>query len=103
MIKQILDNRNIKEAFENIQQKSSTPGKDGMNITEVYDYYMLNKENIEKSIYNHRYKCKITTLHEMLDYKGKQRIISKMCAIDKLISRAITQILNKEVDSLFTP
>lgn len=102
MIETVLDDKNIKEAFNNIQEKSQSPGKDGMNMCEVYDYYLLNKESIHKSIYNHNYKCKITTLHEMLDYKGKQRIISKMCAIDKLISRALTQVLNKEIDSLFT-
>lgn len=103
IIERVLNENNIKEAFQSFSHKENGHGKDGVYMKDVLDYYDLNKEKIVKSIYDKTYQCQTVLLQEMLDYKGKRRIIALMASIDRLLSRALYQILYTEIDSLFSP
>lgn len=102
LIEQIFSNRNLKEAAVYFKQKPDSCSFDGVLLSEVYDYYKLNEEYILNSIYKKNYQCKKTILKEMLNYRGKKRIIAKMCSIDRFISRVMEQVLVKEIDKNFS-
>ncbi len=102
MISRIVSNENVYQAYLSLNNKRNTSGKDGMLLSDVWEYYQLNKDRIINNILNKKYKCQTILLQEILDYKGKRKMIAKMCAIDRLLSKAITQVLSKELNNYFS-
>lgn len=102
MFNEIFNEKNIKEANISLTEKNNSCGKDGMMLSDVYEYFVLNRDKIIASIKDKKYKCKTTLLQEMLNYKGKKRIIAKMCSVDRLIARAMEQVLSKALNSSFS-
>lgn len=102
MIEQLFNKSNLKEAQASFNIKHNSAGYDGILLSEVFEYFDLNRDEIINSILEHKYVCKKTMLSEMLNYKGKRRIIARMCSIDRYLSRLLEQVLAKEFDSLFS-
>lgn len=63
------------------------------------EYYELNKQNIRKKIINDEYIPEIVKLQEIANYKGKRRLVAKLDIKDKFLTRAITQILEKYINT----
>lgn len=85
MIEQLFSKSNLEEAQASFNIKHNSAGYDGVLLSDVFEYFDLNREEIISSILEHKYVCKKTMLSEMLNYKGKRRIIAKMCSIDRCI------------------
>ena len=102
MIEQLFSESNLEEAQASFNIKHNSAGYDGVLLSDVFEYFDLNREEIISSILEHKYVCKKTMLSEMLNYKGKRRIIAKMCSIDRYISRLLEQVLAKKFDVLFS-
>lgn len=102
MIEQLFSKSNLEEAQASFNIKHNSAGYDGVLLSDVFEYFDLNREEIISSILEHKYVCKKTMLSEMLNYKGKRRIIAKMCSIDRYISRLLEQVLAKKFDVLFS-
>lgn len=60
---------------------------------EFKDYYENNKEFIRKEIENDTYEPASVELKEIINYKGKRRLISSMDIKDKFISKLMLRIL----------
>lgn len=89
MIEQLFSKSNLKEAQASFNIKYNSAGYDGVLLSDVFEYFDLNREEIINSILEHKYICKKIMLSEMLNYKGKRRIIARMCSIDRYISRLL--------------
>lgn len=66
------------------------------------EYWKINKAQIIDSIINKRYEPGVSRQYEQLNKKGKKRTITLMCSIDKMLSRAILQILGPKLDVLLS-
>lgn len=98
MIDDIFSKNNMQDAFNSFSTKNNNAGKDGVLLKDAYEYYLMNRDLIISKVNKQKYKCGVIQLYEMLDFKGKQRMISRMCSIDRLISKAVAQVIEPIID-----
>ena len=96
MIEQILSDENIARAKENLLEKRDSCGVDGMRLSELGDYIQNNMPALRASIMDGTYRPGLVQEVEQINQKGKIRTIAKLTSVDRLILRAIHQVLYKE-------
>lgn len=101
-IDDILADKNINEAIEYLQSKKNSCGDDDVWLHDLEEYWKLNKENICAEIRNGNYKPQIVHEKIIVMANGKHRKISLMSSIDRLLLRAILQVLREPCDSLYS-
>lgn len=102
MLKKILSEENISTALEYLQQKPDSFGIDGVLLSQLSEYWNINGSNIVFEIQNGLYTPKSVLQFEILTKKGTTRTISKFCSIDRLLLRAIYQILEPQWSASFS-
>ncbi len=100
MIEQVLDDDNVKKALDYLMSKKNSRGYDGIQTHDLPEYYELNKDQIKSDIMSGRYMPGKVEQFELLDKKKKTRLISNMCAVDKLISQCIYQVIYEVIDPI---
>lgn len=103
MIEQILNDANIKRALENLKDKHDSCGIDGVRLSELPDYIQNNLESIKSSIIDGTYVPGIVQEIQLINKKGKIRTIAKLPSIDRLLLRAIHQVLYDKFSPIFSP
>lgn len=93
-INEILGKRNVKIVLEKLEQKSYNKEKHH----EFINYYQLNKEELKNKIIKFDYIPETVTLKEIINFKGKKRLVANLDIKDKFLSKAISEILNKYID-----
>ena len=74
-----------------------------MRLSELDEYLQNNLKTLCESILGDTYRPGLVEEIEILNKKGKIRTISKLTTIDRLISRAIHQVLYDKFSPLFSP
>jgi len=103
MLSKILSNENIQLALDHLEKKKDVCGSDGIMLLQLNEYWKLNKDNIIDSLTNGTYVPGIIQQVEILNKTGKKRIISKLTSIDRLLLRAILQVLSEQISDTFSP
>ncbi len=101
-IDDVLKYDNIKSALDYLLSKNDSAGADGVFISDLPAYWEINKTSICNAIKNKSYQPNIIQNFEILMANGKRRIISKFTSIDRLILRAITQVLSLAANPYFS-
>jgi group II intron reverse transcriptase/maturase len=102
MIERILSDGNINLAREHLQGKHDSCGVDGMRLSELKDYIQNNMAALRASIMDGTYRPGLVQEVELINKKGKIRTISKLTSVDRLILRAIHQVLYEKFAPLFS-
>ena len=102
MINEILGKKNINITFKVLESKYSSNAKATQELNDFKEYYELNKKIIRSQIMEDKYKIDSIKLSEIIDYKGKRRIISKLSMKDNFFARAIMRVLEKRLASKFS-
>ncbi len=102
IIEKILSTENFSTALEHLLKKRDTCGIDGMFLSELPSWFSLNQERLIQSIRNNTYEPGVVELLEVLNYKGKIRPIARISSVDRLLLRAIHQILSNEAIPLYS-
>ncbi len=97
-INEILGKKNVKIVMEDLYKKTYNKKA----YLEFKDYYENNKEFIRKEIENDTYEPASVELKEIINYKGKRRLISSMDIKDKFISKLMLRILEKYIEPTFS-
>jgi len=102
MIELILDTQNIEQALDHLLGKNDTIGVDGMRLSDLPVYIQNNMLALRASILDGSYRPGLVQELEIIDSKGKIRVIAKLNAVDRLILRAVHQVLHKELSPIFS-
>lgn len=92
-IEDVLSEENLKETLEYFAQKKDSHGIDGVKVSELGDYWAVNGANVKRTIRNRTYTLGVIKQQEIVNYKGKKRVISLMNTVDRFIYRALYQKL----------
>jgi group II intron reverse transcriptase/maturase len=103
MIEQILGKKNIKRALEHLQQKHDSCGVDGMRLSELPDYVQNNMPALRASVEDESFCPSLVQEIDIINQTGKIRTISKLASIDRLLLRAIHQVLYAKFAPMFSP
>ena len=103
MINRILNRENLNQAKENLLKKHDSCGVDGMRLSELEDYLQNNYEALTSSILDETYRSGLVQEVDIINNKGKIRTISKLTSVDRLVLRAVHQILYESFSPQFSP
>ncbi len=94
----IANDENINAALEHLESKHDSCGLDGIKLSELREYWNTNKEVIILAIKEGKYSPGIVSVTEILKPNGKRRTVAKLNSIDRLILRALTQVLSPVIE-----
>ena len=97
----MLSKRNQRDAFNHFSMKKNGRGVDGMQISELEDYWKINHEQIEADLLAGNYQLGIVKSYEMIDGRGKRRVICSLNAIDRFVARLLAQKLRRYMEPEF--
>lgn len=100
-IEEMLSKRNQRDAFEHFKTKHNGCGADGIPLSDLDEYWRANHQKIEKELKNGTYRPGIIKCTEIINNRGKRRIISTLCTIDSFISRLLFQKLRRYIEPEF--
>lgn len=98
-IESIISEENILKSIMYLQKAKCINDQSGLNPSNLMEYWNSNKRSIINSIYEENYELFPVKQYEKLSKAGKKRTISIIAMADRLIARAIQQLLSEEVDS----
>ena len=90
-INDVASDENINIAMESLLEKRDSCGVDGVKLSELPAYWNTNGDRIKKSILDGTYVPGMVNQIEIINQKGKHRMISLMNSVDRLIYRALFQ------------
>lgn len=102
-MEEMLSKRNQRDAFQYLNRKKDGYGADGISMAELEDYWKLNKEKVITELKNKIYQPGIVRCTEIVNNKGKRRVISNLSALDRFLSRLLYQKLRRYIEPEFLP
>ena len=94
----VFSDKNIVQALSHLSEKKDTCGTDGVLLSEVGDYWKFNKDKIIDSVYEGKYEVGIVRQTDVLVNSKKKRTVSTMNSVDRLLARALLQIIAPKMD-----
>lgn len=98
----ILDEENLNLAMNSLLSKRNSCGVDGICVKEFSEYWRLNGKNILESVRKGTYRPAVVQEREIIMRNGKHRRISIYTCTDRLILRAISQVLQEALNDSFS-
>lgn len=102
LIDEIFSTNNIQLALEILKNKKNSMGKDGVQLKDLESYWRINSGSIIETIKSGHYQPAIVRQFEIVSYKKKKRLISIISSVDRLIAKAINQVLVRKYDYIFS-
>ena len=101
-IDDVLSEENIRDALAHLMEKPDSAGADGIRLSTLNEYWKVNGETISDLIRNCSYRPGIVRQREIVNKDQKKRMVSNFNAVDRLLMRAISQVFNDQLDSIFS-
>ena len=98
---EVLSKSNQKEALEFLTIKGNSRGAEGMFMSDLEEYWNLNGQVILKELQDETYEPGLAKSTEIINKKGKRRLIYNLPAIDRFISRMLSQKLRQHLEPEF--
>ncbi len=96
----LLDEDNINKAIEHLKAKVNSCGDDGQMLHDLPQCWEANKGLLSKQISTGNYAPGIAIEREIVSGRGKRRKIYMINSIDRLFSRALLQVLQRDEDKV---
>lgn len=93
MIEQVLNRRNITQAYRKVVSNKGSAGVNGMTVQELYKYLNDNRERIESEIRQGRYLPQAIRGKEISKGNGKTRLLGIPTVLDRLLQQAVGQVI----------
>ncbi len=87
----MFSNANMNKALEVLMSKKDTRGYDGLYVHELPKYLSLNRKELRESLLDGSWEPGYVQQYEIVNRKGKVRIISNASSVDKFVSQCIYQ------------
>lgn len=92
-LNEIMGKPNVKTVMNDLYKKSYSKRA----FIEFQKYYENNKQIIRQEIENNKYQPENIILKEIINYKGKRRLVSILNIKDKFISKLLLEVLEKYI------
>lgn len=102
LLEQIVNRRNIYEAYKQVMRNKGSHGIDGMKVDELLPYLQEHYFSLSQSLLEGKYKPYPVRRKEIPKPNGGIRLLGIPTVIDRLIQQAIAQVLNKVFDNDFS-
>ena len=73
MLKEILSESNLKKAYLELMKRNYSSGIDGVMLSQLKEYLILNWRDIESQLVLGTYEPNIVQVYELLSKKGKSK------------------------------
>ena len=100
-MEEMLSKRNQREAMTFLQNRKGGFGADGMPLSELENYWKLNEQKISSELKEGSYVPGIIKCTEIINNKGKKRVISNLSTIDRFITRLLYQKIKRYINPEF--
>lgn len=100
-MEEVLSDKNQKATFEHFSGKKDGCGLDGMRLSELEEYWKINKERICGELKNREYQPGVILIYEHINKTGKRRNIANLNVLDRFITRLLAQKMNQYITPLF--
>lgn len=100
-MEEMLSKKNQREALSFLKNKKDGMGADGMPLSELEDYWKINSERICSELKKGKYTPGIIKCTEIINNRGKRRVISNLCTVDRFITRLLYQKLRRYISPEF--
>ena len=97
-LNEIMGKPNVKTVMNDLYKKSYSKRA----FIEFQKYYENNKQIIRQEIENNKYQPENIILKEIINYKGKRRLVSILNIKDKFISKLLLEVLEKYIAPNFS-
>lgn len=102
-LEEVFSKTNQKLAMEHLSTKKDGSGSDGVRLSELEEYWELNKERIYHELEREEYCPGVVKCFEIINNMGKRRVISNLCTTDRFIGRLLAQKLERYFAPDFLP
>ena len=102
LLEQIVDKRNIFDAYKRVVANDGSHGIDGMRVDELLPYLKEHYSSLIASLLNGEYKPQPVRRKEIPKPNGGIRLLGIPTVIDRLIQQAIAQVINPIFDKDFS-
>jgi group II intron reverse transcriptase/maturase len=101
-INDIFKTNNVRNAIAELQTKKNACGDDGVWLYDLEKFWNVNGQKIVNQIHDKKYIPQIVHEKIIVSANGKRRKIALMSSVDRMIQRAVLQIIKEEVEKLFS-
>ncbi len=102
LLEQILDTRNLEQAYKQVKRNKGAGGIDGMQVDELLPYLRENQEELIQSIRDGKYRPKPVRRVEIPKENGKIRKLGIPTVVDRYIQQAVSQRLTPIFEEQFS-
>jgi len=102
ILDKILHSDNLYQAYEHVKRKGGASGVDGMEVTELFEYFREYSPEIIKQIRERKYTPQPVRRVEIPKDNGGIRLLGVPTVVDRMIQQAINQILSPIFDRKFS-
>lgn len=102
LMEEILSEENLQMAIKKVKQNKGAPGIDKMSVQEVEQWFEQYQEEIISKIMNKQYRPMPVKRAYIPKPNGKQRALGIPTVVDRVIQQAMSQVLNKIYEPIFS-
>ncbi len=102
-VERVFEKENIDLALTYLSKKKDSCGMDGVKLSELSHFWMTNGDKIVDSVMEGKYEVGIVRQTDILAPTRKKRTISTMNSVDRLLARALLQVISPELDTILSP
>jgi group II intron reverse transcriptase/maturase len=102
LLKQILSNSNLNEAYKKVYRNKGASGVDGITISELKEHLQNNKQKLLSEIRARKYKPEPVRRVEIPKANGGVRKLGIPTVVDRVIQQAINQVLTPIYEEQFS-
>lgn len=102
LMERIVDHANLNKAYQRVVSNGGSSGIDGMEISELKQWYGGNIGNLQKSLLSEQYEVSPVRKVEIPKPTGGTRMLGIPTLKDRLVQQAIHHALNKHYEPYFS-
>lgn len=102
LMEEILSEENLQMAIKKVKQNKGAPGIDKMSVQEVEQWFEQYQEEVISKIMNKQYRPMPVKRVYIPKPNGKQRALGIPTVVDRVIQQAMSQVLNKIYEPIFS-
>jgi len=102
LMEEVCDRENLQSAWKRVRRNQGSPGVDGMTIDDAKDYLRKHWPSIRSRLLDGTYQPQPVKRVEIPKPDGGVRKLGVPCVVDRLIQRALLQVLQERWDPTFS-
>jgi group II intron reverse transcriptase/maturase len=103
LLEQMLEGRNLRDAYKRVVQNAGAPGVDGVTVAELQAYLKTYWETVKTELLAGTYRPAPVRRVEIPKPGGSVRLLGIPTVMDRFLQQALLQVMNPIFDAEFSP